>query len=449
MCWMTNRLFAAPRHPATRSRRASGSLSPVRVSLLGKAVEAATLVGLVLLVPRALGPHDYGRFAVALSVVALAASSLTLGGPTLLTRFVPATAAEDRLPFTRALVNRLLRLRAVQVLGIAVVAAALVLADPGRFPALPTALLALAVVAELGATFGYQVSLAMGHTTLWSFRYPLQNTILCGATLGLYAVLGPTGALAGILLASAAALALGAAVAAGHLRGVAPAGSLPTGLFQFGLLQGVGSLFSQVSYRGVPVAAALLAGSSVAAGYASLAAGIALAAVYAVWQAFAVELPRLAEQAQLDHAAAEVRVRRLALTATLILTAGAVAAALLVGWALPLVLGEQFAAAVPAFGPALAILPLAAASAVGSQVAALRYQPHIRALSNAAGALAFVVTALALVPSQGAPGATAALLAAVATTVVVGAVQLQGAHGRRLLALSFAGAAVVLAIGIA
>ena len=51
-----------------------------------KVLEALTLAGLVLLVPRALGAADYGRFAVALAVATGIATATGIGGPALFAR---------------------------------------------------------------------------------------------------------------------------------------------------------------------------------------------------------------------------------------------------------------------------------------------------------------------------------------------------------------------------
>ena len=65
---MTDRAVALPR------RALAGSAA-------GKALEALTLVALVLLVPRALGPADPGGFAVALAVATGLATATGVGGP--------------------------------------------------------------------------------------------------------------------------------------------------------------------------------------------------------------------------------------------------------------------------------------------------------------------------------------------------------------------------------
>jgi hypothetical protein len=53
-------------------------LSTVGISLVGKAAEGATLVALVVVVPRALGALEYGRFATALALVTILSASLNM-----------------------------------------------------------------------------------------------------------------------------------------------------------------------------------------------------------------------------------------------------------------------------------------------------------------------------------------------------------------------------------
>ena len=97
--------------------------SNVSVGLVGKALEFVTLVLLFTLVPRLLGPADYGSFAVALSIVALGSAASSLGGPTWLSRFVPTVAEGDRPALARTLALRAARWR----IGICALAAALAL----------------------------------------------------------------------------------------------------------------------------------------------------------------------------------------------------------------------------------------------------------------------------------------------------------------------------------
>src|SRR5205809_2912895 len=98
--------------------------SPIPLTLVAKAAEALTLVALATVIPRALGPADYGVFAVVLAVVGIVSMSLSLGGPLLLARFVPAAAPSERGALALALAARIARFRAAMV--VAAIAAVVV-----------------------------------------------------------------------------------------------------------------------------------------------------------------------------------------------------------------------------------------------------------------------------------------------------------------------------------
>src|SRR5947209_4113810 len=151
----------APRHRGQgMSRR-----SPIALTLVAKAAETLTLVGLATLIPRALGPADYGVFAV---------------------------------------------------------------------------FLAVALALDVAATLVYQIALALGRPLLWSFRFPLQNTVLVVAAIALHAVAGVNGALAAVAIASGTALAAGLPALGRQLRPIWPLSSVPPGALRFGILQGLG-----------------------------------------------------------------------------------------------------------------------------------------------------------------------------------------------------------------
>ena len=61
--------------------------------------------------PRPLGPHAYGQFALALAIVTLGSLSLSLAGSAVMNRFVPAAAPAERAAMARALAVRLARVR--------------------------------------------------------------------------------------------------------------------------------------------------------------------------------------------------------------------------------------------------------------------------------------------------------------------------------------------------
>lgn len=427
---------AAP--ATTGSMRAS-----VLASMAGKAAELVTLVLLATVVPRVLGPRDYGRFSVPLTIVTLASLALTLGGPTLLARYVPAAPAEQRLALARAIGLRLAKGRAAQLAGIALVAIALVLVRPDRFPALDTALVVVALALNVGATLALQVGLGLGRTGAWTLRYPLQNTVLIVAVLALGGSAGGTGGPVAILLAAGVGLAFAGAVLAPVARPRVEPVPVPAGALRFGALQATGAALVQVTHRGGVLAAALLANSAAETGYAALATGIALGVTYAVLQAFTVSLPHLADGAADDPEAA---LRRLALGLLAAIVPAALVVAALLDDLVPLVFGDRYLGAVDAFGPAVALVVLAPVSSLAVQAAALRLRPEAAAACGATSALTFAVVALAAVPVWGAAGATTAALAGVAASTVLAARLLPRAIGTSVGVVSGAGALAVLAV---
>lgn len=429
-------------------RRAHGRLaSPVSVSLIGKALELVGLVALATLVPRILGPADYGLFALVLTIVTLGATSLTLGGPTVMARFVPAAAAADRAGIARAIGARLAAGRAAQMALLAPIAATLVIVAPATFPSLPTALVMAGLALNVAATLVLQLSLGLGQTAAWSFRWGLQNAVLVAAALLLHAVAGPTGAIAAIVLAAMAALALGVASVATPLRAAPKGARVPSGAIRFGVMQAVTGAVTQFVHRGGVVAVAAVAGSSVETGYAALAVGVGLAGFYVVSQAFIVSLPGRVEAARADPTAAEAAVRRLAWSALAALVPATAVGVALADPALEIVLGPGFGAAEEAFTPALAFVVLAPLNAVALQAAALRLRPEAALWGAVAALVAFLVAAGVAVPAWGAPGAAVATLAGSITAPLVTGARLPNAIARGLVVASLAGVSLVLVVG--
>lgn len=406
-----------------------------------------TLIALATVVPRALGPADYGLFAVVLAVVGIVSMSLSLGGPLLLARFVPAAPLAERNALALALALRIARFRALMVLAAISLVVALTTVVPERFPKEAALFVSIALVLDVAATLIYQVALALGRPRLWSFRFPLQNTILVVAVLTLHAAAGVNGAVAAVAIASGGVLLVGVPVVTRHLRPAKPLQSLPPGALRFGILQGVSGFFVQVTLRGNVPLVLLLTGEKVQAGFAAFATGLVLAATYAVWQVFTIELPRLSARADAEPAGVEAAARQLARTATLLLMPASLAGVLLAGPVLPHVLGKGFAGVEEALVPALAALPFAGLTALATQVAALRLRSDIRVRVTAVGAGVFLAAALVAVPEWGAVGGTAAFLAGTAATVFAAARELPGVLERPLVAVATAASVTVIIIG--
>lgn len=421
--------------------------APVGGSVVGKAGEFLGLAILVTLVPRLLGPAEYGSFALALSVVLIASSALALGGPSLMARYVPTADLADRPALARALLTRLALWRLAATTALVGLGVTLAVVDPARFPPGETALVVTALVLDVVATLLLQAALGLGMTWAWNLRWALQNSVLVAGTVLIVVVAGKDAAVAGVTVASASALVLAVAAVAGPL-GRAPSGAaIPRGALRFGLLQGLSGLFILVTHRGGVVAVALLGGVAAETGFAGLAIGVALAATYTVWQAFVSQLPGLAGLVATDPARAERRARHLAWGSLLVLFPAALGATLPLGWLVPRVFGDEFDGAERSIAVALAIVPLAPLTALASQLISLRLRPRLRVASSAVGAAAFALTALVAVPVWDAAGGALALLVGTAAGSLVTVVALGRALDRRFVAASLAGAAAVLVTG--
>jgi O-antigen/teichoic acid export membrane protein len=422
--------------------------SPIALTLVAKAAEALTLVGLATVIPRALGPAHYGVFAVVLAVVGIVSTSLSLGGPVLLSRFVPAAPPAERGALALALALRIARFRAAMVAGAIVLVAILAVVAPARFSATAAVFVGVALVLDVAATLVYQVALALGRPLLWSFRFPLQNTVLVVAALALHAAVGVNGALAAVAIASGTTLAAGLPAVVGLLRaGCRPSRLVPDGALRFGILQGLAGFFVQVALRGNVPLVLLLTADRAEAGFAALGTSIALAATFVVWQVFTVELPRLAARAHDDPGGVEAAATQLARIATLVCTPVALGGVLLADPLLLHVLGERFSGVQDPLVPALATLPFAGLTALATQVAALRVRPDIRIRTTGIGALVFLAVAFVAIPQWGATGGTSAFLAGTVATVLASARELPRVLPRSLLLFSVEGAISVLVLG--
>ena len=385
--------------------------SPVGMSVVGKAAEVVTLVLLLTLLPRSLGASGYGQFAIALALVQIGGASLSLGGPGMLSRFVPASAGHERAAVARSLLGRMAAWRGLGLAGAATAAViACVVAPDVASPGFAVAVV-LAIALDSTATLLAQGALSLGRTAVWSFRWPLQNLVLLVAAISLSDAFGPGGAIAALPIASGcAALVAGFAIALPIIR--APSGApIPPGALRFGATLAATGILAMVMARGSVIAVVLLNGSTVQAGFAGLAVGAALAGGYAINQMFTVQLPSLAARAADDPVGVEEHARLLARTVTLVIAPATVILALAMEWLVPRVVGEEFRGAAPAFAVAMALLPFAPLAALAGQAADLRLRPEMRLRAAAVASVVFVLVALVAVPEWGAVGAAAALLA--------------------------------------
>jgi O-antigen/teichoic acid export membrane protein len=421
--------------------------SPVVAGLVGKGAELLSQALLFTAVPAVLGPGDYGDFALALSIVGVTSASMAIGGPAVMTRFVPAAAPADRDAVARALVARLARWRAGQLAAIVCAGVVLVAVAPHTFSPPFTSLVVIAIACDAAATLVFQAAIGFGRVMLWSFRSSIQNLVLVVAALALFGLFGRLGAVAGLAVASTAALGVGAIGVVPRLLAAPRDGQIPAGALRFGTIQALSGALLQLQERGGVVAVAILNGSRIQAGFVSIAIGIALAPVWAVRQAFNVQLPGLVAAMGEDVETAEASTRRTAHRLQLALVPLALAGAIWSDQLLTLALGHRFHAAATALGIALAAVPLAPTVALGVQVSALRLQPEARLKALAAGTVVFLAVAAATVPGSGATGAAIAMLAATAVTLGGLVVTLPRLLGLRRAAFSAAAVALILVLG--
>ena len=126
----------------------------------------------------------------------------------LMARYLPAAPAGRRRGVARALGLRVLRIRALLLLGLALAAAFLSALDPDGVPRALTALALVAIVLEAAATLASDVALGLHEVRLWSFRYAIRNAAMVIAALALHPVLGLDGAVAAVAIGAAGMLAV-------------------------------------------------------------------------------------------------------------------------------------------------------------------------------------------------------------------------------------------------
>jgi O-antigen/teichoic acid export membrane protein len=420
----------------------------VMTSLAGKSAEMVTLLLLATVVPRVLGPSDYGRFAVPLTVVTLGSLALTLGGHTVMARYVPAAVPADREALARRLGARLARGRAVQLAAFGVVGAAVVTAAPDRFPPATSSLVLLALTLSVAATLALQITLGLGRAGPWSLRYPLQNAVLVAAVLAMEPVWGFEGSVLAILLSTVVAAGFAAVAVAPVLRGPVPPVAIPDGAIRFGVLLAAGAGLVQVAQRGSVLVVAVLAGSTQQTGFAALATGIALGVTYAVLQASTVSLPHLSDSEGDGSATGEAVLGRLSWTLLGVAVVLTLPAAMFLDELVPAVFGDGYEGAGAAFGWALALVVLAPVHALLVSVAALRLVPEASLAGGVATAVGFLVAAAIAVPTLEAAGGTLAVLVGTVAGIVVLWHRLPGAASARLVVASLAGAALVAALSV-
>ncbi|HEX9378944.1 MAG TPA: hypothetical protein VF872_05080 [Gaiellaceae bacterium] len=427
-----------------------GARATVSASVVGKLVELPPLLLLFTAIPRILGPSRFGDFALGFFTVTLGSACVALSGAALMSRFVAAAPREERHGLAYALGRDLLTRRVRQILALVAFGTLLSAIFPERLSASLTGVVLAALSLDLLATICFQVALGLGRTRLWSFRYAVQNSTILVSALFLTYLFGPGAAIGGLLVGSAAAFLVGTAAVLRPLREVRAAQAevpkLPAVASRFRRLKGLSNVLTQLAHRGGVILVAVLTGSKVETGYAGLAIGTGLTATYAIWQVFTVQLPAHSEHTMHNRFAAERVLRRFAEKTELVCVALVLLAVAVLSPVASFFLGHRFNGAREAFTPAIALIPLAPLTALGSQMTTLRLRPEIEAGATAVGAVVFFAVAGAAIPVWSATGATMALLASVLTTTAVLTLCLRDAMSLRMTALGLVSVPIVLAL---
>jgi O-antigen/teichoic acid export membrane protein len=419
---------------------------------VGKLAELPPLALMFTIVPRVLGPSRFGEFTLGFFAVTLGSACVALSGAALMSRFIAAAPPGDRVRMAHQLARDLARRRLVTAALLGILGALLSITFPDRFPPAFTAVVVLALTVDLMATLCFQVALGLGRTRLWSFRYAVQNSTTLVATLLLTAAFGGSAAVGGLLIGSAAALLVGSIfvirplLSARRAEHVSNEQALPIEITHFRTFKGLSNVLTQLAHRSGVILVAIVSGSRVETGYAGLATGAGLTATYAIWQTFTVQLPAHSWETKTDPLRVEETLRNYARRVQLVAIPLALFAAAILTPAFSFLFGARFLGARDAFAPAVALIPLAPLTALGSQIASLRLRPDLEARATAVGCAVFFAVALATIPFWGAGGSTTALLASSLVTTTALAVGLRGAITPRLAGAALAAVLAVLAI---
>lgn len=421
-----------------------GLLPPRRLvlGLSGKLVELGAQAAMLVVLPGVLGLADFGRFALVLTLVALGGTAASLGGPALAARLVAGATPERRAGTLTALGRRMAAGRAALVGCAAVLAAVAAAAWPERIDAGLAALVVVVLALDVAATLVAQLALAAGRTAPWSLRYAAQNVLVVALVPIGYALEGLPGAVAALAAAALGSLAFGVAVLARAAPRPARGSTQAAveGTSQLAFRAGLSGLLQQLTFRGGVLAVAL-AHTHAETGRAAIAIGVALAGLYAVGQLFAVALPGHARAAAEDPRRAEASCARLAAAALPVVAAGVVAGAALAA------LTDAWGAGT-ALATAIAVVAFAPLLSAAAQAATVTLCVDVRLRATAAGAVVYALTAPWLVAWEGALGASLALLAAVAGTLVAYRRALPAVVGGRAATITIGASAAAVALAL-
>lgn len=392
------------------------------VILFHRAAQTVGGVGFALLVPRLMGPDQFGRYALATSVAFWLATVSGLGLLNATTRYVPMLRARGDVVTLRRLIGNFFTLRLASGL---VAAAAYLAVGSWWWPDLdPPVLILIAAAVWAQGLGGYLFSLFLGfnQAARWAMGDTLRRWLLLVLVYPSYHLGGLHGAAAGVLFAELATLALGLAWRPRlRMRGTfIPDLRFLSPYLRFGLT----SLITQVlliAFLGSgEILVRTFSGSYVEVGFFSLAHGAYLVVAMTIPQIMLAFLPLLGQLRDAGHSAELARWgARLARVLAAAGVLGLSATWFLAEPYVPLLFGSAYAPVVANLLPlSAALLALALASVPG--LFALVYERPAETVIAAALRLAvFWGLAPPLIARAGSRGACFAVLAGAAVHTII------------------------------
>ena len=311
-----------------------------------------------LMVPRVMGPFEFGRYALIMSVALWFAMSSGLGATSMMTRIAPAFVARDDRASLGKLLTNLLALRAMTGMAAAVL---YLLLTKGWFPELDLVALVFVAGAVWSRTVAnpcYSLFLGLNQASRWGLGDLLRRWLTLGFTLIGFMLAGLRGACLGVLGANVIVLLVGFWWGRPYLRWSELRPDLPflKPFLRIGAPFAAGNLLLALAQRSGEPLVRLITTSYSQVGYFSVAYDGFLAGAHAIWQimlAFAPLLVTMRAQDRLD----DVRrwLERLVTLAVVVSAFALMATLFLAGDLVPLVLG-------PAYSPvAIHLVPMALA----------------------------------------------------------------------------------------
>jgi O-antigen/teichoic acid export membrane protein len=397
------------------------------------AVQRAALllvgVGYAVVVPRLMGPADYGRFTLLISVMTWFYILSDLGMPQAFSRRVTERWTGGVSGELRDLLGQVLALRAISAVicgALFAGAARLFLRDIDWTLIVPFALVVL-IDGLVEPLFSWQ--LGVNRAERWGLQFLVRRTLyLCCVPAG-FVLGGLPGAAAGIVLSEIVVLGLGLALTGRHIAagGLRLRTEILRPLLGAGLFFFAGNLISSTFRYSGEALVTWVTRDYVQVGFFGLSMSVYMAAEAGFIQALVAVTPylgRLQETGQAENLGRWIE--RLLCALTALAMPAVFAAWFLADEIAPRFFGEAFRPAAPNLYLVGFALLAGIAQGTGQMMSIVLKKPRIYLAASAVRLAVFVVGGVLLTRLWGSFGACAALLLAPAASALVGLTQVRG-----------------------